>query len=70
MKQIVAIKPNGHHAFYRSITEFREEYKVSCVTLNRALKSGEAIKRGKLKGWKFYYYDPMQEVLDTSDKAE
>jgi DNA-binding transcriptional ArsR family regulator len=68
MRQIVAISPDGRHKFYRSITEFREDYKVSPPTIDRALKKGVPITRGKLKGWRFEYYDPKKEVLDTSFK--
>jgi len=65
MKAIVAIRPDGGEMFYRSITEFREDYSVSAPTLSRALKFGKVITQGGLKGWRFEYYDPKKVALDT-----
>lgn len=69
-RRIIAISPEGQHKFYQSITEFREEYKVSPPTIDRALKKGLPLARGRLKGWRFEYYDPQKEVLDTPKKGE
>lgn len=67
-RAIVAITPDDRHLFYKSITEFREEHAVTPPTVNRALQSGQPLKRGKLKGWRFEYYDLKKEVVDTTLK--
>lgn len=67
-RAIVAITPDDRHLFYKSITEFREEHAVTPPTVNRALQSGQPLKRGKLKGWRFEYYDIKKEVVDTTLK--
>ena len=67
-RAIIAITPDDRHMFYKSITEFREEHAVTPPTVNRALQSGQPLKRGKLKGWRFEYYDPKKEVVDTALK--
>lgn len=64
-RSIIAVSPEGQENLYKSITAFRVEYDVTPPTINRALKSGEALKRGKLKGWSFRYFDTQKEVLDT-----
>lgn len=40
---------------FDSITALREELKLTPPTVNRALKSGQPISRGPLKGWVFKY---------------
>lgn len=64
-RAIVAVTPEGQEKLYKSITEFRVEYSVTPPTIDRALKSGQALKRGKLKGWSFRYFDLKKEALDT-----
>jgi group I intron endonuclease len=48
----------GNTETFSSITVLREELKLKPPTVNRALKSGQPISRGPLKGWCFKYVDP------------
>jgi group I intron endonuclease len=48
----------GNTETFSSITVLREELKLKPPTVNRALKSGQPISRGLLKGWCFKYVDP------------
>lgn len=48
----------GNAEMFSSITVLREELKLTPPTVNRALKSGQPITRGPLKGWTFKYVDP------------
>lgn len=47
----------GNTETFSSITTLREELKLTPPTVNRALKSGQPISRGPLKGWTFKYVD-------------
>ena len=64
-RSIIAVNPEGEENLYKSITAFRVEYDVTPPTIDRALKSGNPLKKGKLKGWSFRYVDAQKEVLDT-----
>lgn len=64
-RSIIAVTPEGQENLYKSITAFRVEYDVTPPTIDRALKSGQPLKKGKLKGWSFRYVDAQKEVLDT-----
>ena len=70
-RAIVAIDPQGQEHIFPSITAFREAYKVTPVTVNRSLKSGQPLKRGKMKGWLFKYIsNPVKAVLNAAEKAK
>ena len=70
-RQIVAIDPQGQEHIFPSITAFREAYKVTPPTVNRSLKSGLPLKRGKMKGWMFKYIsNPVKAVLNAAEKAK
>ena len=71
MRQIVAIDPQGQEHIFPSITAFRLAYKVTPPTVNRSLKSGVPLKRGKMKGWLFKYIsNPVKAVLNAAEKAK
>lgn len=57
-RPISATDPAGNVATYPSITALREALGLTPPTVNRALKSGLALTRGKMKGWSFKYVDP------------
>jgi group I intron endonuclease len=54
-KIVVAIAPNGEKYVYYSITALREAMDIKPPTINRALKSGNALLRGPYVGWSFKY---------------
>ena len=45
---------------YPSIQAAREALNMTPPTINRALKSGQPISRGKFTGWSFKYVDPTK----------
>lgn len=45
---------------YPSVQAAREALNMTPPTINRALKSGQPITRGKFTGWVFKYVDPTQ----------
>lgn len=70
-RQIVAIDPEGKELIFPSITAFRRAYQVTPPTVNRSLKSGKPLKRGKMKGWSFSYLsNPVKAVLDAAKQAK
>lgn len=54
-KAVVAIDPNGVEMKFDSITKLREMLQMTAPTVDRALKSGQAVSRGTKAGWKFLY---------------
>lgn len=54
-KAVLVTEPNGTSTTYPSISAVRDSLGLKPPTVNRALKSGEPIKRGKLVGWRFEY---------------
>jgi group I intron endonuclease len=54
-KAVLAIDNNGKHTVFPSIAALRAELGMTPTTINRALKSGKAITRGKYAGWAFKY---------------
>lgn len=56
-RRIAAISPQGERTVFLSITALREAYSLAPPTVDRALKSGKAISRGKMVGWAFEYLD-------------
>lgn len=57
-KAVQAVRPDGTSTVYPSISMLREELNLTPPTVNRALKSGKPITRGKFIGWSFKYVDP------------
>lgn len=53
MSKTVFVKPDG--ILFPSLTLVLKYYNIKMPTLNRALKSGRPITRGKLKGYEFSY---------------
>jgi group I intron endonuclease len=47
----------GRKEVFPSIAKLREELDIKPPTVNRALKSGQPLSRGPLKGWSFKYVD-------------
>jgi group I intron endonuclease len=47
----------GNVEVFPSIAQLREELDIKPPTVNRALKSGQSLSRGPLKGWSFKYVD-------------
>ena len=62
-RPISATDPAGNVATYPSITALREALGLTPPTVNRALKSGLALTRGKMKGWSFKYVDPVVNMV-------
>jgi group I intron endonuclease len=54
-KAIYAVLPDGGRQDFDSITDARLKLEVHPPTLDRALKSGKPLAKGRLKGWTFYY---------------
>jgi group I intron endonuclease len=54
-KKVLVICPNRTEAIFDSITVLREHFGIKPPTVNRALKSGSPIKRGKLTGYIIKY---------------
>jgi group I intron endonuclease len=57
-KAVIAIMPTGSELHMQSITHLRIALDLTPPTVNRALKSGKPITRGKFAGWVFKYVDP------------
>lgn len=57
-KAVEVTEPNGTATVYPSISVLREALDLTPPTVNRALKSGKPITRGKFAGWVFKYVDP------------
>ena len=62
-RPISATYPAGNVATYPSISALREALGLTPPTVNRALKSGLALTRGKMKGWSFKYVDPVVNMV-------
>jgi hypothetical protein len=54
-KAVVASDGQGKQTLYPSISELRVALDIKPPTVNRALKSGCAITRGRYTGWSFKY---------------
>lgn len=57
-KTVIAINDLGEETKYSSITKLREVTGLKAPTINRALKSGKPIAKGKYVGWSFRYGNP------------
>jgi hypothetical protein len=51
----------GNVEIFPSIALLRAELAIKPPTVNRALKSGQPLSRGPLKGWSFKYVAPTAE---------
>lgn len=56
-KPIIVYLPSGAELHMASITHLRLVYGIKPPTVNRALKSGKPIAKGKFAGWRFVYVD-------------
>lgn len=56
-KAVVMVAPDKTETVYASISSLREQTGMKPPTVNRALKSGQPIKRGKFTGFVFKYVD-------------
>jgi hypothetical protein len=56
-RTVLAISPQGERTVFSSITALRKMYDLAPPTVDRALKSGKSISRGKMAGWVFEYLD-------------
>jgi group I intron endonuclease len=54
-KAVAVTDPSGNVSSYPSISAVRSALELTPPTVNRALKSGAPIKRGKFSGWTFKY---------------
>lgn len=54
-RRVAAIEPSGACTEYASIQELRETLGLKPPTVNRALKAGVPITKGKFEGWVFKY---------------
>lgn len=54
-RQIIATDPEGNQHTYATITILRKELGLTPPTVNRALKSGVSLSKGKATGWSFKY---------------
>lgn len=59
-KAVVAIDATGNKTSYPSIQCLRDALQITPPTVNRALKSGKPLTKGKFLGWSFKYIDPIQ----------
>jgi group I intron endonuclease len=57
-KAVEVFDGKGRSEIFESIQQLREELDIKPPTVNRALKSGQPLTRGPLKGWRFKYVDP------------
>jgi group I intron endonuclease len=57
-KAVEVTEPSGTATVYPSISVLRKALDLTPPTVNRALKSGKPITRGKFAGWVFKYVDP------------
>lgn len=56
-RRVVVVQPDGTSQVYPSIKALREALSLKPPTVNRALKSGKPITRGRLTGWIMKYVD-------------
>lgn len=54
-RAVIAISPNGAETEYTTITKLRLALNVAPPTVDRALKSGLPLAKGRMKGWRFRY---------------
>lgn len=57
-RPIIVYLPSGAMLHMASITHLRLVYGMTPPTVNRALKSGKPLSKGKFAGWRFVYVDP------------
>jgi len=59
-KAVTATDAAGKKTTYPSIQALRNALQITPPTVNRALKSGKQLGKGKFLGWAFKYVDPIQ----------
>jgi len=57
-KAIIAIKPDGTELHFGGICEAARELGIDPSHLSKYLKTGQVLKWGKFKGWRFIYENP------------
>lgn len=58
-RAVVATDPEGVEHVYATITKLREALGITAPTVDRALKSGKPLTKGKAAGWQFKYLDTL-----------
>lgn len=61
-RQIAAVSPDGEETVFPTITKLREFLGLTPPTVDRALKSGKPLAKGKAAGWAFKYLDTPQKL--------
>lgn len=56
-RAVIATDPAGVEHRFATITQLRKELGLTPPTVDRALKSGNALTKGKAEGWSFRYTD-------------
>ena len=56
-RAVIATDPVGVEYRFATITQLRKELGLTPPTVDRALKSGNALTKGKAEGWSFRYTD-------------
>ena len=56
-RAVVSVSPEGIETVYPTITKLRKVLGLTPPTVDRALKSGLPITKGKAAGWSFKYND-------------
>jgi group I intron endonuclease len=56
-RAVIATDPAGAEHRFATITQLRKELGLTPPTVDRALKSGNALTKGKAEGWSFRYTD-------------
>lgn len=54
-RAVVATSPDGSETTYATITKLRAALSLTPPTVDRALKAGTPLAKGRLKGWSFRY---------------
>ena len=54
-RAVIAMDPKGTERRFATITQLRKELGLTPPTVDRALKSGAALTKGKAAGWSFRY---------------
>jgi group I intron endonuclease len=61
-RAILAVTNHGSEIHAASITHLRLSLGLTATTINRALKSGAPLLKGKFAGWSFKYVDPTTDA--------
>lgn len=58
-RSVIATDPQGVEHRFATITTLRRELGLTPPTVDRALKSGQPLSKGKAAGWSFRYENPV-----------